>query len=150
MKAVLYRGTGCDPAFVKNAEIHLREFGFTTIKNVCWTRSFNPVDYGNVKKYNVQKGKWDIAIGHSAGGFPLPLTSAKYRIAINPFIAVYPLVNVVFHAKDDWLTIPDNPPVGNIELYDGGHSTFPRRLLVDKLIALYGRPNTEPNKKGVK
>jgi hypothetical protein len=129
MKAILYKGTKCKDDFFNQAIPLLRKYGFKEIKVVCWTRSrwkrfrFNYLNYDD---WNNQPGSYDLAIGHSAGGFPLSITNAKYKIAINPFFLIYPSVDVVLQAQDDWLTIKDNPfKQENVIVYPGKHSTFP-------------------------
>jgi len=144
VKAVLFRGTGCAPPFMNAVVDIVRESGkFDIIRNVCWHKPDLPgiaddiADYANPFNWNDIKGKFDLAIGHSAGGFTVTKENAKTNIVINPFIGVYlsGKVDHILHAKDDLLVIPDLPksiPVKQkkkVKLYDGTHSTVPTKLL---------------------
>ena len=126
MRAVLYRGTGCNKIFMQKIARILRKYGgFTRIDQRCWSKFKNSFNYIDTKGYNVAKGSWDLAIGHSAGGFLLVPTRAKLKVAINPFISEYPRVDMVLHAKDDWLVPPDLFGLDNVIVYPGDHGTVP-------------------------
>ena len=104
----------------------LRKFGgFGKIDQRCWSKFKNSFNYVDTKGYNTARGSWDLAIGHSAGGFVLTPTRARFKVAINPFISEYPRVDVVLHAKDDWLVPPDLFTRKNVIGYKGNHGTIP-------------------------
>lgn len=127
LNAVLYRGTFCNRVFMNKLESTIKDFGFK-VTQVCWTKSANPFDYLNVGRYNIQKGNFDLVVGHSAGGFPAALTritGGGKRIGINPFLTQYPFMDMVFHAEDDWLVPPDLGSREKVTLYKGRHSTVP-------------------------
>lgn len=135
VKAILYMGTGNNPKFMKQAEKILKRESIKT-RLVRWnTGKKTSIAYGDIDKWNIQSGSFDIGLGHSAGGFPLQKTNATIKIGINPFLTVYPLVNYILHARDDWLVPKDVPkvwhPTNETILYDGGHSTFPTKSLTD-------------------
>lgn len=141
--AVLYRGTGCSSSFMKKAsKILVKYGGFTKkkISNRCWIQTGKwksghfhtkkSIAYTHVHHYNLRKGKFDLVAGHSAGGFPAVLTNGKVRIGFNPFFTQYPFLDIIFHAKDDWLVIKDKPEVikaRKLILYKGKHGTFPTK-----------------------
>lgn len=126
--AVLYMGTNNDPRFMRNAKKILIKRGFN-VKLVRWnTGRKKSKAYLDVNAWNVQSGNFDIAVGHSAGGFPLQKTAANVTIGINPFITTYNLLDYVLHAISDWLVVKDIPktkPRRELFLYSGVHSTFP-------------------------
>lgn len=135
LSAVLYMGTGCKRlTMMSPIKKILQQNGFTKIIIRCWTTSRNPVAFQDIKKWNVQKGLWDLVVGHSAGAFPMGLTKTSSRgrkISINPFISQYKFSHRVFHARDDWLVPPDLESFKNVILYNGDHNTVPKFQLKD-------------------
>lgn len=143
VQVVLYRGTGCKPSMMNGvAKILRSHFKSILIKNVCWHTPDKKgilddiANYVRPKNWNVQKpvkGTWDIIIGHSAGGFTNSRTKGKLKIAINPFIGMYPFQDYILHAKDDLLVQKDVPkkfkPKKMLILYDGSHNTVPTSAL---------------------
>lgn len=130
--AVLYMGTGCDPKFMKEVEEIMRAHGFNvrSVRISCWTkRKDNSLAYYATKDYNVQSGKWDLAIGHSAGGFVAHRTDASIKLAINPFFTEYHHYHKVLHADRDWLAPTSHDNLDNVIMYDGEHSTVPKEAL---------------------
>lgn len=140
--AVLYRGTKCNRGFMNKAREILREVqqSWVKIDSRCWIQTglktaphFHTkfsIAYLDVKHYNIKKGKFDLAAGHSAGGFPAAFTDAKIKIGFNPFFTQYPLLDVIFHARDDFLVLVNKPRIIKAQkliLYDGGHSDFPKK-----------------------
>lgn len=128
----------------------LRRFSFTKISSRCWIQTglktaphFHTkfsIAYLDVKHYNIPKGSWDLAVGHSAGGFPSALTKAKIKIGFNPFFTQYPLLDVIFHARDDFLVLVNKPKIIKAQkliLYDGKHSTFPKKEFRQWLLDTY-------------
>ena len=138
LKAVLYRGTGCDPKFMRKAAQILERFNIRT-NNRCWIKlgirtshmhTKKSIAYLDVAHYNIKKGKYFMALGHSAGGFPAAFTDAKIKVGFNPFFTQYPLLDVIFHARDDWLVAKDKPTIIKAQkliLYDGKHGDFPKK-----------------------
>ncbi len=142
-KAVLYRGTGCSKSFMRKASKILRKYGYFTKRNIherCWIKTGKwkrghfhtkkSIAYTHVHHYNIRKGKHEIALGHSAGGFPVVLTKAKLKVGFNPFIGTYPFLDVVFHARDDWLVMKDRPVILKTQtliLYKCKHGSFPTK-----------------------
>ena len=143
-RAVLYRGTGCSSKFMGKVKKSLMKIvpGFRkqNISNRCWIRTGlksaphfhtkKSISYLDVGHYNIPSGKFLFAAGHSAGGFPLALTNAKVKVGFNPFFTQYPFLDVVFHAKDDWLVIKDKPDFikpKKLILYKGKHGSYPRK-----------------------
>lgn len=143
--AVLYQGTGCDKGFMKLVARSLRKFSFNPIKTVCWHKRDKKgilddiADYPRPKNWNVQKGNFDLVVGHSAGGFPVVLTKGTLKIAFNPFLSQYPLLDVVFHAKDDWLVPPNLFGAKNVIGYLGRHGTFPEKEFESWLETMFPR-----------
>lgn len=141
--AVLYRGTGCSKSFMnKVAKVLITVGGFKkhNISNRCWIKTGfssaphfhtkKSIAYLDVKHYNIKKGNFDFVAGHSAGGFPASLTKGKVRIGFNPFFTQYPFLDIIYHAKDDWLVIKDRPDLFEAKkliVYKGRHGTFPRK-----------------------
>lgn len=138
LSAVLFRGTGCDQKFMSDVARILRKFGgFGKIDQRCWSIKKNSFNYIDTSEYNIPNRTFDLAIGHSAGGFPLFTTRAKVKIAINPFISEYPRVDWVIHAKDDWLVPPDLFDLDNVLAYSGKHGDVPTKKLNDLLAFLF-------------
>lgn len=137
LTAIIYMGTFCKRLTIASAiKKNLQLNGFNVIIR-CWTTSNNPLDYTNVKKFNIHKGSFDLVIGHSAGGFPLAFTKLKKggkKLGINPFFTQYLFCDTVFHADKDWLSPQDWDPKRNVIEYKGEHNTFPRFLFEDYLI----------------
>lgn len=104
---LLYQGTRCYSNFMDQITQILKEYGATDIKQVCWTKvndDFNKYNYLE-KQWNIQKGSYDIVIGHSAGCFPLTKTKGIRKIAINPPFRDHKSI-YVFRANKDILGPP--------------------------------------------
>lgn len=167
--AVLYRGTGCSRKFMNKAKDILIKYGnFSKRKsqNACWIkrgykrRKFGhwhnkrSIAYTHIHHYNIRKGRFDLVAGHSAGGFPAVLTEGRVRIGFNPFFTQYPFLDVVFHAKDDWLVIKDRPEVikaRKLILYKGKHGSFPTKEFTKWVKERYGfKPQRLASKRSTK
>lgn len=139
----MYRGTGCDSGFmnkVRKVLIEVGGFRKPNISNRCWIRTGfksaphfhtkKSISYLDVKHYNIPSGHFDFIAGHSAGAFPAALTKGNLRVGFNPFFTQYPFMDIVFHAKDDWLVIKDRPDLfkpDKLVIYKGKHGTFPKK-----------------------
>lgn len=140
--ALLFMGTGNNDTFMNKIKKILRKYKWEVDIKRWNTGAKLSVNYLDLSQWNVQKGTFDIIAGHSAGCFPASLsTSAQYKIGFNGFILTYPFMDWVFHAKDDWLVIQDDPliqPKRDVIIYDGKHSTAPTKEFEKWLKKTYG------------
>lgn len=150
MRAIVYMGTGCSPDTTKYFVDLFREMGMR-VEQVCWTKDKPLRDlfrkdgntslaYGEISKWNTQKGLYDIAVGHSAGGFPLSRTNARFKIGLNipfPFLTGSTSRQHIFRADGDWLVAKPIQETlgrdGQYSFYNGGHSTVPKSKIRAKI-----------------
>jgi hypothetical protein len=131
MKCVFYLGTGCNAGMGNEFKKLAMQYQNAEIEIRCWHKDDKPgiiddiADYTNIPDWNMSKEHFDVAVGHSAGGFPLQKTSARFKLGINPFLTVYPHVDKIFHARDDWLNPVDLCNVDKVICYNGDHNKFP-------------------------
>ena len=148
LQVVLYKGTHCDATNMNKIRDLIEKRWKTNIIIKCWTKNKNLLgqqgkgsaafQYGDVKDWNYDNKSYSIAIGHSAGSFPLLMTKASYHIAINP---AYPAANFpIFHANKDWL-IPTHKLHGDSQIihYMGKHSDMPLEQLKAYLYSIIPR-----------
>lgn len=130
-KALLYRGTGNNPAFMRPIKRILKNNGFSVVDS-WWSKSKYSVSYGNPLRWKIRRGSFDLIVAHSAGGFPMAFTRLKRggkKLAINVFLTQYAFADHILHAKDDWLVKTDHANLSKVQLYSGTHSTVPLDLI---------------------
>lgn len=150
LRVIIYMGTKCKTGTTDKVLDVIKRFT-KNVYRVCWTNDPDlidlPIDYISPSRWNVIKGRWDIAIGHSAGGFPLTKTNARLKIGINPPYPVFKNIKIM-RAMNDWLVkkrVQDRVKNDNVFYYRGGHSSVDKKLLYD-IIASTFQEETEQAK----